>query len=200
MKVISIVNQKGGCGKTTLAVNAAAALGKMGKKTLLIDLDPQAHATFALGHRKKASEIMTSYDIFKSHIDNTELNYDSLVLRDRENLSFIPSNMLLSTAEINLGGVDGAASILSETLSDPYFESYDFVIIDSPPSFGFLTLNSMYAAHQILVPLDLSYFSVNAVDSIYRVVGLLQKETGRSADVFFVLNIFDGRSNFAKEL
>lgn len=200
MKVISIANQKGGCGKTTMAVNVAAALSKLGNRTLLIDLDPQAHATFALGYGKKSSERKTSYDIFRAHFDNAEVPHEEIVITDRESLSFIPANMMLSAAEINLGGVNGAAAILSRTLSKSFFEGYEYVVIDSPPSFGFLTLNSMYAADMIIVPLDLSYFSFNGINSVYRVISLLNAETGRRPSIFFVLNIFDKRSNFAKQL
>ncbi|MBF0216535.1 MAG: AAA family ATPase [Candidatus Omnitrophica bacterium] len=200
MKVISIVNQKGGCGKTTLSVNIAATLAKFGKNTLLIDLDPQAHATYALGYSRKAAEAKTSYDIFRAHLDESEIALDDIILRNRPNFSFIPSNMVLSTAEINLGNVEGAAAILSESLANYKGEDYEYVIIDSPPSFGFLTLNSMYAADILLVPIDLSYFSFNAINSIYRVKGILNSETGKQPEVFFVLNIFDGRSNFAMQL
>ncbi|MDP8257908.1 MAG: AAA family ATPase [Candidatus Aadella gelida] len=200
MKIISIANQKGGCGKTTLAVNVAATLANMGKQTLLIDLDPQAHATFALGYNEKASGRKTSYDIFRASFDKTEVSFEDIVINDRDHLSFIPANMMLSAAEINLGGVNGAAAILYRTLSDPYFNKYEYVVVDSPPSFGFLTLNSMYAADMMLVPIDLSYFSFNGINSVYRVSSLLKNETGRDPSIFFVLNIFDKRSKFARKL
>lgn len=200
MKIISVANQKGGCGKTTLAVNVAAALSKMGKETLLVDLDPQGHATYALGHSKRSSERKTSYDIFRAHFDNVDVPYEEIVVEGRDKLSFIPANMMLSAAEINLGGVNGAAAILSRTLGNEFFAKYEYVVIDSPPSFGFLTLNSMYAADMIIVPIDLSYFSFNGIDNVYRVTGLLNTETGRKPSIFFVLNIFDKRSNFAKTL
>ena len=200
MKIISIANQKGGCGKTTLAVNVAAALSKMGNETLLVDLDPQGHATFALGHSKGSNEKKTSYDIFRAHFDNVKVSFEDIVVSSRDKLSFIPSNMMLSAAEINLGGVNGAAAILSRTLGNEFFSKYEYVIIDSPPSFGFLTLNSMYAADIIIVPIDLSYFSFHGIDNVYRVAGLLNSETGRKPSIFFVLNIFDKRSNFAKQL
>jgi len=200
MKIISIANQKGGCGKTTMAVNVAAALARLGSETLLIDMDPQAHATFSLGYSEVSSERKTSYDIFRSHFDNTEVVYEDLIISDRKNMAFIPANMMLSAAEINLGGVNGAASILFKTLSNPFFSKYEYVIIDSPPSFGFLTLNSMYAADMIIVPIDVSYFSFNGVNGVHRVANLLNVETGRKPSIFFVLNIFDQRSNFAKEL
>lgn len=199
MKIISVANQKGGCGKTTLAVNVAAALARLGSETLLIDLDPQGHATYAMGYSKESSEKKTSYDIFRTHFDNEKTPFQELVVSDRTRLSFIPANMMLSAAEINLGGVNGAASILFKALSDQYFRRYDYVIIDSPPSFGFLTLNAMYAADMILVPMDLSYFSFNGINGIYRVTGLLQSEIGRNPAVYFIMNIFDQRSNFAKQ-
>lgn len=200
MKIISVANQKGGCGKTTLSVNVAAALARLGSETLLIDLDPQAHATFALGYDEKSSERKTSYDIFRAHFDNVEVPSDQLIISDRKKFSFIPANMMLSAAEINLGGINGAAAILYKTLNNEDFAKYEYVIIDSPPSFGFLTLNAMYAADMVIVPMDLSYFSFNGINSVYRVSNLLNVETGRAPSIFFVLNIFDSRSNFAKEL
>jgi chromosome partitioning protein len=199
MKIISVANQKGGCGKTTLAVNMAAALARMGNNTLLIDLDPQAHATFALGYGEESSERKTSYDIFRANFDNIDIDYSEVVIDERKRISFIPANMMLSAAEINLGGMNGAAAILSKALSRPFFQKYDYAIIDSPPSFGFLTLNSMYAADMIVVPMDLSYFSFNGINSVYRVTSLLNSETGRDPSVFFLMNIFDKRSNFAKQ-
>jgi len=198
MRIISVANQKGGCGKTTLAVNIAAGLSRLGHNTLLIDLDPQAHATYALGYSKKSQEAKTSYDVFRAHFDKVSVPFDEIVVKQRKNLSFIPANMMLSTAEINLGSVNGAATIISRTLANSYFAGYEYVVIDSPPSFGFLTLNSMYAANMIIVPVDLSYFSFNGVDSVYRVANLLETETGRKPSVHFVLNVYDQRSNFAK--
>ena len=160
MKVISVVNQKGGCGKTTLAVNTAATLSRMGNKTLLIDLDPQAHATYALGYAKKGSKQKTSYDIFRSYIEKTEVDYSDLIVSDRSKFSFIPSSMLLSAVEINLSGVNGAATILSKMVNDEHFKDYDYIVIDSPPNFGFLTLNAMYAADTVLVPMESELFFI----------------------------------------
>ncbi|MFH1847236.1 MAG: AAA family ATPase [Candidatus Omnitrophota bacterium] len=201
MKIISVASQKGGCGKTTFAVNIAGALSMSGKKTLLIDLDPQAHATFALGCIHESVERKNSYDIFRAYFDNLEISYDQIVIDDkREKYSLIPASMMLSAAEINLGGVSGAASILLRALSDPFFKNYEYVIIDSPPNFGFLTLNSMYAADIILVPIDSSYFSYNGINSVYRVAQLLERETGKNPFISFALSMHDQRSKFARQL
>ena len=200
MQVISVANQKGGCGKTTLAVNVSAALAMLGNETLLIDLDPQAHATFAMGFSQEASERKTFYDVFRTYFSAADTQFDEIVITERQRFSFIPSNMMLSAAEINLGSVDGAATILSRTLSHPYFDRYKYVVIDSPPSFGFLTLNSMYAANVILVPMDLSHFSFNGINGVYRVRSLLNRETGRNPLVFFALNSYDRRSKYARKI
>jgi len=200
MEVISIANQKGGCGKTTLAVNISAALAKLGHETLLIDLDPQAHATFAMGFSNEASDRKTFYDIFRNHFNNFDTEFEEIIITGREKFSFIPANMMLSAAEINLGNMDGAATILYRTLLHPYFERYKYVIIDSPPSFGFLTLNSMYAADIILAPMDLSYFSFNGINGVYRVASLLNRETGRKPLIFFALNSYDRRSKCARKI
>ncbi|MBF0252229.1 MAG: AAA family ATPase [Candidatus Omnitrophica bacterium] len=199
MKIISVVNQKGGCGKTTLAVNMAAALAKLGYETLLIDLDPQAHATYALGYTKNSKITKTAYDLFAPLSDGEQISYEDMIINDRTKLSFIPSNMMLSTAEISLGDISGAASILNDHLANEFFSKYDYILVDSPPSFGFLTLNSIYSSNLILVPVDISYFSFNGVNSIYRVTSLLEKETGKKPDLHFMLNIFDGRSKFSRE-
>ncbi|MDD4956640.1 MAG: AAA family ATPase [Candidatus Omnitrophica bacterium] len=198
MKIISVANQKGGCGKTTLAVNVAAALARMGSETLLVDLDPQAHATYSLGYEKDAMERRTSYDIFRSYFDNEGIPLEDIIITGRDKMAFMPANMSLSAAEINLGNINGAATLLAKTLADPFFNKFEYVIIDSPPSFGFLALNSMYAADMILVPLDMSYFSFNGINSVYRVTSLLNSETGRQPSIFFAMNIYDKRSNFAK--
>ncbi len=200
MKVISVANQKGGCGKTTISVNLAASLSRLGKKTLLVDLDPQAHATFAVGCTKKQSQARTSYDIFRNHFHDKDVPVEELVVTSRQNFSFIPANMMLSAAEINLGNTNGAASILFKTFNNEFFEQFDYIIVDTPPSFGFLTLNAMYASDMILVPVDLSYFSFNGINNLYRVKELLLSETGRDPEVFFTLNLYDKRSNFAKRL
>lgn len=187
MQVIAIVNQKGGSGKTTSAINLAAALAKLNKKVLLIDLDPQGHATVGLGF-EIGKKLTISNMLGTDSVDIEEVIYPTGV----PNLDIIPSNLKLGVAEMNLS-MTGAkefrlrrkiSSLLTKSSQDiPYNKtqegnqgSYDYVFIDCPPTFGTLTINAFVAANHIILPFQLSYFNLEGVDSLLETISFINKE------------------------
>jgi len=197
MEIISVANQKGGCGKTITAVNLAGALAHAGKKVLFIDLDPQAHATAAFG--MKIAEVTNStYALLESFVNtNLVISMEKLMYQKTENLWVIGSHISLSTMEQKLANVKGAILGLSTALLGEDLSKFDYVIIDTPPNLGFVTLNALHASHRILVPLDVSIFSLNGVSQIENILALSKSMGFEKPLVNFLLTIFDCRSNFA---
>lgn len=157
MKTIAVANQKGGCGKTTTAINLAASLGQQGERVLLIDMDAQAHATLGLG--KCGSELYTLYDVFTG----CKSIRDVIVHNVQPNLDLLPGSMSLVMAEHQL-------SITKEDDLDNYLDpldvSYDYLIIDCPPALGRLSINALLAADEVLVPIEMSLFSLDGIERL----------------------------------
>ena len=195
MKIISIANQKGGCGKTTTAINLSSALAVSGKKILLIDLDPQAHATYGLGLTNQASD----KSIYNILTDNTERNRSlaDCILNVSKNLDVIPSSILLSTIEQELKDKEDAVSKLHDILSSEQLD-YDYAIIDCPPSLGFLTFNALRAANTVLVPIDMSAFSLMGVAKLLGMLELIKVKINHSPRVSAVATIFDKRTKYSQ--
>lgn len=167
-KVISISNHKGGVGKTTSAINIGAGLNKLGKKVLLIDLDPQANLSQSLGL------IDQDRNIYGAIRGEYKLEPISIL----KGLDIIPSTLDLSGAEIELSGEAGREYILRE-LIDPLRGSYDYIIIDSPPSLGLLTINSFTASDQIFIPLQAQYLALQGLAKLTEVVEKIQKRLNK---------------------
>jgi len=167
-KVISISNHKGGVGKTTSAINIGAGLNKLGKKVLLIDLDPQANLSQSLGL------IDQDRNIYGAIRGEYKLEPISIL----KGLDLIPSTLDLSGAEIELSGEAGREYILRE-LIDPLRGSYDFIIIDSPPSLGLLTINSFTASDEIFIPLQAQYLALQGLAKLMEVVDKIQKRLNK---------------------
>ena len=197
MKVIAIANQKGGCGKTVTAVNLAGALAGMDKKVLFLDIDPQAHATSAFGI-KLAEPLDSSFAIFNAFLNQESLDICSLMRNKYNNLIVIGSHISLSTIEQKMAGIKNAVLALSIALTSNDFIDFDYVIIDTPPNLGFLTLNAMHAARNLIVPLDISFFSLNGVSQIQNILEISNNMGFKKPAVNFLITLFDKRSNFAK--
>ena len=194
-KIIAVANQKGGVGKTTTTVNLAACLAKMGKKVLLVDIDPQGNSTSGLGVDKRRCE-KTVYDC----LVNEEKAINVVVETDYENLFVCPSNLNLSGAEIELISVMGRENKLKESLASVKDE-FDFIFIDSPPSLGLITINTLTAADSILIPIQCEYYALEGVSQLVETIKKIKKAL--NPDLYIegiVMTMYDARTNLAVQV
>jgi chromosome partitioning protein len=170
MRTIAIANQKGGCGKTTTAVNLSAALAEKGYSVLLMDLDPQAHATLALGYDPEAVD-KTIYDV----ITNPGVLMSEVILKTNiSGLRLVPSNILLSGVEIELAPLAGREYILSRRL-DWINGNYDICIIDCSPSLGLLTLNALVASDEVIIPVQVHYYALEGLKQVLETIHIVKE-------------------------
>ncbi len=191
MRVISVVNQKGGCGKTTVSINLAAALRLRGNNVLLIDMDPQAHASLGLNIKIKEK---TTYDL----LAYPKVKLSEAVCEYRDGFHLVASTPVLSALEQQLSGVNGKEFRLGSKLAR-HHEKYDFVIIDSPPNIGLLTFNTLIASKEVLIPVEPSYFSLNGLERLMETVELLQNETEHVLVKHILINNLDRRTKFSRD-
>ncbi len=197
MKTLAVVNQKGGCGKTTVSVNLAACLSASGERILLVDLDPQGHASMALGIDSENTE-PTVYEVLTPDPENDVSLTDVLLTRDRY-LSIAPSNITLSALEQQLSGKKGREDRLRERLAAAA-PHYDFCIIDCPPSVGLLTMNALRASQLALIPVEMSRFALHGLQKLSETVAVLCSRTSHSLKVRVVANMFESRTKYSRDL
>jgi len=197
MRVITITNQKGGCGKTTTALNLASCLAGLNHRVLLIDLDPQGHASYGVGVDPMKVE-RSIYNCLTSSKDKTA-PIESAILNIWGTLDIVPSHILLSTIEQELRDTEGAVSKLYDVLNSMK-KAYDFVIIDCPPSLGFLTFNALRAAHMVIIPLETSKFSLIGISKLMNMVELLALKLQHSPTLRALVTMYDKRTNFSKSM
>ena len=195
MRSIALTNQKGGVGKTTSAANLGACLAALGKRVLLIDADPQANLSVHFGIDIFTEE-KSLYNLMIG-----EARADEVIRRTPvKQLDMIPSNINLAGAEIELVGVVGRETILKEALQS-VVNSYDYVMIDCPPSLGLLTLNAMTSVKEVFIPLQTEFFALQGMSKLMETVGLVRRRLNPELQVTGIIAcMYDGRTRLAQEV
>ena len=193
--IISVVNQKGGVGKTTTAVNLAAALAEAGKFVLLVDLDPQGNATSGLGLKNDQLDKGLYHAIMgQESIHNVAFNTHHAGLR------VVPATPDLAGANVELVQVEGREAKLSDILTE-VSHAYDFVLIDCPPSLGILTVNGLVAADQILIPVQAEYYALEGLGQLLKTIELVRDNIKPNLSILgAVLTMYDSRNRLSEEV
>lgn len=192
---ISVVNQKGGVGKTTTAVNLAAALSEAGKFVLLVDLDPQGNATSGLGVKYQELEKGLYHAIMAQH-----RLHDVVQNTAHAGLRIVPATQDLAGANVELVNVEGRETKLSDILSEVK-HAYDYIVIDCPPSLGILTLNGLVAADKILIPVQAEYYALEGLGQLLNTIAMVKDNIKPELEVLgAVLTMFDGRNRLSGEI
>ncbi len=193
-RIISVVNQKGGVGKTTTTINIAAALSALGKKVLVIDLDPQGNLSQSLGIPADTLE-NTVYELLRE-----VAKFEEVVFK-HEKFDVIPANIGLSAAELELAGAAGREFLLREGLSQSTEDPYDYILIDCSPSLGILTLNALVASKEVFIPVQAQYLSMQGISHLLRTIEVVKDRLNKDIEITgVILTMYDSRKNLNNEV
>ena len=197
MRVIAIANQKGGCGKTTTAINLSSSLSSRGQRVLLIDCDPQSHATMGLNVSPADLE-KSMYNVMTPQAGEA-LGLDDIILPVKERFDLAPSSVILSAVEQELSGVEGRENRLLRALQ-ALGRPYDYCIIDCPPSIGLLCFNALRACTEVIIPIDMSLFSLRGVEKLLEIVLLLKEKLSHDIAPRALITMFDHRTRYSRRV
>jgi chromosome partitioning protein len=195
MRIIASANQKGGCGKTTTAINLSYSLALKGKRVLLIDFDPQAHAT--MGLNINPSDLQKSiYDVITPK-DYKFLRIEDILVPIKDNFDLAPSSLILSAVEQELSGLEGRENRLFRAIQK-LKKQYDYIVIDCPPSIGHLCFNALRASREVIIPIDMSLFSLRGVSKLLEIIILLKDKIGHDVKSRALITMYDRRTRYSR--
>jgi len=195
-KIISVINQKGGCGKTTTATNLVMGLCRKGHTVMAIDMDPQGHLTLGLGYRPSLIED-TILDLLE--VDNSNLKHEEVMIEVMKGLFLLPANVALSTFEQKFSGKAWRESRLSRVVSKMNGK-FDYIIIDAPPSLGLLTINALLAANFAVVPIDTGYYALEGMKRLQDTINMLKKHIDHTIEYRGLITFYEKKAAFSKEI
>jgi len=198
MRTVAIVNQKGGCGKTTVSINLASALAELGKKVLLVDMDPQSHCAVGLAVPEEQIE-QSIYDVLISRSRNEPIRLTEILWQIGENLELAPASIDLSAFEQQMAGIADRETCL-KTVLDEVQNEYDFAVVDCPPAVSLLTFNALRAATDVLVPVETGYFALHGLSKQLETLGILCKRCQQHVSVRVLASMYDIRTKMAREI
>ena len=199
-KVISVVHQKGGVGKTTTTVNVGIGLAREGKKVLLIDADPQGSLTASLGYEEPDDLRITLATIMMDVINEEEISLEDGILHHQENVDLLPANIELSALEVTMGNVMSREMIMKEYI-DAIRGRYDYILIDCMPSLGMMTINALVSSDSVLIPVQAAYLPVKGLQQLIKTILTVKKRLNRKLAIEgILLTMVDFRNNYARDI
>jgi chromosome partitioning protein len=198
MRTIAIINQKGGCGKTTTSINLAACLARLGQKTLLVDLDPQGHCGVGLAVPEEQIE-RTIYDALIEESDGKAAKISEIIWQIASDFDLAPSNIKLSAFEQVFAGREGREDRLAKAIASVK-NTYQWCIIDCPPSVGLITFNALKACDEVVVPVETGYFSLHGLAKMMETLELMRERCGRDILIRVLPTLYDTRTKLAREV
>jgi chromosome partitioning protein len=197
MRTIAVVNQKGGCGKTTTSINLSAFLACAQRRVLLVDMDPQGHASLGLRTGNTLPPSKTMYEVLSRRAGEPPTGIRDVILPVLDNLDVAPADILLSAIPEKLAGLAGREDLLSDALAKVRGD-YDYVIVDCPPNVGLLTFNALKACSEAIVPMDPSFLSLHGIGKLLETFDLLAQKSDHHLKARVLVTLYPGRSPFVK--
>ncbi|MGD8786544.1 MAG: ParA family protein, partial [Phycisphaerales bacterium] len=198
MRTIAVVNQKGGCGKTTVSINLASALAGAGKRVLLVDMDPQSHCAVGLAVPEEQIE-QSIYDVLISSSRNEPMRLTEILWQISDKLELAPASLDLSAFEQQMAGIADRECCLKNAL-DSIKSDYDYTVIDCPPAVSLLTFNALRAATDVVVPVETGYFALHGLSRQLETLSILCKRCSQHVNVKVLASMYDIRTKMAREI